>query len=750
MTTNRLYRHTINISSDQLQTSELATRFDIWMKKYNGHDGTQNEELVDWLYCDSGAQFIKDYAHFCELASLLQQRDYKEMRRPTLAEYQEGVKKYSKKHPLQIHTPFLHYERKDEEEFYEEPEDKSKIDVSRYTRLPSQTKEITSFWYRIGGDFYENIFIPTVDKLTRFRNPAAAPLIKAIGIYRHHNKNKTVIFILEAPIPAKLKELESACKKHFSAKEYKIHGNKIELPFNTITSFNKVMAVFDDINTQCRSESRPLELASEILIEITQISDTLHHSHQLHKHIIPVRELMDYGHTSPLRETSLELVNYLNTARNPGFDEKIIERHVKKLLAFGENPNQRTATGWSPLYNAVASYGDDIIKSLVRYRANPFLRDDGIWFETPIELAFNRNKKSVLNIFAETFIRPQKALSSLRVNNVSVSEQKGVMTTRFEFPDFNCVTQLKAIELMTPDEKAQVHDLFLKLFEISKDDSTKIETMFSQDFAPNAKSHGKFVELIYAEDAKIGKSKLIGFNLFSLQLGLPGKTTRHALVCEYSGMDENYRQLGLGMILAFRPAFGLQPLLDDPLIVHFFAITYLSYRLIEDLLHSPMYQPESNYRNQLLKELIARTYHEEFIYHQNTAMAFAFDLLRTKGSTKKSLLSEFFEKEILGFAEVPRKPGEINRGGLILVDVADEFLKKMMRIADGLGFNFITHMYEISALLPNVIPALRNKKTNMWKLIKNYPRTSASFWQAAKVAETIDLRKSLEKPVSKI
>jgi len=57
--------------------NKLADDFDWWMKNTRGHNSSDAEELLDWLYMNKGSEHIKDYNHFCVLAKEIAKKGYK-------------------------------------------------------------------------------------------------------------------------------------------------------------------------------------------------------------------------------------------------------------------------------------------------------------------------------------------------------------------------------------------------------------------------------------------------------------------------------------------------------------------------------------------------------------------------------------------------------------------------------------------------------------------------------------------------
>jgi hypothetical protein len=78
--------------------SMLVDQFDYWMKHYDhegrGHYEDNNKALVDWLSYDSGANDVKNYEKFCELASELHKKGYATNPPPSESDFSKGVSEY--------------------------------------------------------------------------------------------------------------------------------------------------------------------------------------------------------------------------------------------------------------------------------------------------------------------------------------------------------------------------------------------------------------------------------------------------------------------------------------------------------------------------------------------------------------------------------------------------------------------------------------------------------------------------------
>ena len=443
---------------------------------------------------------------------------------------------------------------------------------------------------------------------------------------------------------------------------------------------------------------------------------------------------------NPARTDSLALIRLLNEHK-----DEVTEEAVHELLAKGENPNQQDATGWTPIYNAICTYGINILKILLVYGADPFRRDNGIWFESAIECARAQNRVDALCLFRDTFSKPKKSLTAhnaLRVKDVTLSEKDKIITTRFDFTNNMIIkTYLKPVELLSKAEKDTLRPIFFNTFDDPKGDKSKVEKIFNDDFAPDKKNQ-KLIETIVEVNPTTGIETVVGLNFFSVIFNVEEKPIKHVVVCEYAGMDKSFQHMGLGFILMCRPAFGLQPLLKDLITLHLSAINYNSYHSLEKLLHYPKYQPEHARRINLMKKTIEREYGKDAVYFLNGLTAFIFDALIVKDSkTPQNVWSEFFDKKILGNSTCPETPDGASRGGLVLVDIADELLRKVTEICHNFGFNFIIHMDQLASLLPKIIDELKDKKPDIYKLLKNYPTTSGNFWEAPKdeAPKNIDL-----------
>lgn len=102
--------HTMNIfdksamkneKEEKFSSTQLAEKYDYWMKNYNDPVRTNNQALVGWLYADSGARYVKNYNQFCEVAAELAKKGYKTNPPPTEDEFRTGIAEYQKQEAQQ-------------------------------------------------------------------------------------------------------------------------------------------------------------------------------------------------------------------------------------------------------------------------------------------------------------------------------------------------------------------------------------------------------------------------------------------------------------------------------------------------------------------------------------------------------------------------------------------------------------------------------------------------------------------------
>ncbi len=88
---------------------------------------------------------------------------------------------------------------------------------------------------------------------------------------------------------------------------------------------------------------------------------------------------------------------------------------VKMLLQEGANPNILCASGWNPLYNAIAFGTAEIVKQLLRAKANPNSKNEDGW--TPLHVAASDEKvekaRALLNVGADPMIQNKQGQTPL-------------------------------------------------------------------------------------------------------------------------------------------------------------------------------------------------------------------------------------------------------------------------------------------------------------------------------------------------
>ncbi|MGD2169572.1 MAG: hypothetical protein PVI40_04970 [Chlamydiota bacterium] len=78
-------------AEERLQRAEQ--KFDYWMKKYK-HTESNEEELLQWLYYDSGRKLVENYDEFTELAKRLKQMGYEIEEVPSQGRFDVAKKKF--------------------------------------------------------------------------------------------------------------------------------------------------------------------------------------------------------------------------------------------------------------------------------------------------------------------------------------------------------------------------------------------------------------------------------------------------------------------------------------------------------------------------------------------------------------------------------------------------------------------------------------------------------------------------------
>jgi len=71
---------------------EASRKFDYWMKNYTHHgEKTHAEELLDWIFCDSGSELISNFDEFIALAGKLDGNGYEIKSMPTRDQFDKAM-----------------------------------------------------------------------------------------------------------------------------------------------------------------------------------------------------------------------------------------------------------------------------------------------------------------------------------------------------------------------------------------------------------------------------------------------------------------------------------------------------------------------------------------------------------------------------------------------------------------------------------------------------------------------------------
>jgi len=82
--------------AEEKSLTELANRFDYWMKNYTHPQQEDGRRLIAWLSEKSGGEHVQTYDKFCKLAAELNKKGYKTTPPPVESEFNKGIEEFNK------------------------------------------------------------------------------------------------------------------------------------------------------------------------------------------------------------------------------------------------------------------------------------------------------------------------------------------------------------------------------------------------------------------------------------------------------------------------------------------------------------------------------------------------------------------------------------------------------------------------------------------------------------------------------
>jgi hypothetical protein len=417
--------------------------------------------------------------------------------------------------------------------------------------------------------------------------------------------------------------------------------------------------------------------------------------------------------------------------------EQMMLAYLQKLLAAGEDPNGYDTSGHTALHSAMElervhkKKMDNVIKLLLIYQANPFIRNIHSLmgdYGSAYESALQRENRSYVNYFLSL------ELSKKYARFIHVVANLPRLTRPVSPPQpFKIKSDGKQMYSVFPMAGNKTYACITKnLNDLSRDEKTAIIAIHKQQFiddndtfSKDLSGDDKLIELIYAEH------RLIGFNLFQ-KIKVPECVV---ISCLYSYLDSKNRHPGLMLLLCFRLAFALQLLMPDQIIgYHFTAINYNSYRLVQDWLHFPKYNPMSKGSQAFpLQKIMKQIYQGSTEVHQEGSAIYVSDEVKTKAACSDALrggiFKDFFYTILLG---ISAKASNTNRAAPVFFYVCDDiYLHLKSTLLLSLGIHFFQHVYETAKAMsylfsdvikephpPNPIECFFNSKMLFWHNVK--------------------------------
>jgi len=439
----------------------------------------------------------------------------------------------------------------------------------------------------------------------------------------------------------------------------------------------------------------------------------------------------------PASDVSLNEEAYLsdekeNVAKELIYGKGNTYQNVLRLLLKGHDPNlpiSRFSDAFTPirllLYRHAQSL--DLLKLLLWYGLNPFKRPKTRGMNelslSGVELAKGLKNYKALELIISSLSTPQHYYQpsvQAVIRKCTITKQGRAIITNFFFVDNNIVTTVfKRFEDLRKEEIDALFKSFEANFNASHD-REKIKAIFADEFTP-----GCYIDIIHVN------GKVVGFSLYEL-LKLVIFDKHLILHCIYSGIDKNYRGLGLMLPLIFRPGYALRLLIKDKLIgVFFSAVDYNSYRLLR-FLHYPKHQPA--YMNELIKEILSIIYKGKDNHQHDLLMSYITENIRANQVSttrrKPDLNEHFYHTGILGKSgEAAQADNEMNRSAPALFMVGADNHQYVFDAADALGFNLDQHVSVFAEKLSDLLPLELSPSRTVLSIRRLSVPAGLLFWQ---------------------
>ncbi len=597
-------------------------------------------------------------------------------------------------------------------------------------------------WYR-EFDFYDyrTDNYPPHDPVTNsvyFRNEIPGSMVMQLTVTRY-KKGNTIVRAAFSPFCGE--ELASACRKFFLENEFDFSTRKfdsergvIDIAFtiHSISAINRLIELFKYLNELYNRIDFPADVVNEFQqIAAYLIADV--HDQQF-RHIIP-KKIYVSNCPNPARAQSEKLFDLIAYNLKNGFSL----RDLIYLLIQGEDTNQHGCSkggfGTTPLYEAVSRHDSvPAVKLLLMYGADPFYRDNGEFYISPVELAKSLRRYDLVDLFMSRYMRVEKSLPdtkpNLKVRNTRIAAIRyKSIATEFEFTNARSIhTKLMHTQDLSGEQHSELISMFAKKFQAA--DNRKITEIFQE-------AVGKFnniVELIYSEN------QLIGFNLFELIK----QEEELYLHCIYSFVEQEYRGYRIMSLLAFRLAFALQMLNPEQAVgIIFSAIHYNSYRMIKDLLHFPKFQPD--HVNGKIFNLIIKIFKESSSFHHDLLMCYLDEDTMVKEAASNhtaDLGEEFFYQHLLNMQDAKTSA----RGAPVLFYVGDDSFRKLQFAMAASGINFADHLGHLA----NALGIYQGATPGAAPGIISFSQSSHLFWFNKKLPAYLTVNKASAAPRPKL
>ena len=559
--------------------------------------------------------------------------------------------------------------------------------------------------FSVPDDFYKHGGFRSV----KFHNISPWVAIKEIHILYEPKGNMSVrmesgpkeMTKIKQAIDLWLKQHKSSTSIEFVANDYhwlqKFVGYKFSLlSVDDFTQFNHLLL---SINQVAETEI----FSADILAEFTSITDyciNLYNANKIFKnttHLIPqMQPKQDFS--NPKYTLTTRLADHLFEHRLEGKLNDAAFQKFQSLLAEGEDVHQKQSIiGYQPL--AIAWwYTNDIrvFEHLFYYHAQAFLR---LYDQSPAystwDLALHGNHAEIINLIIAINTHVERPIP-FKIKDISISFSAKSIKSKIDWhlTDDLAKTLVDTVETelkksIEPEEELAIVEMSKIAFS-KKDDPDKklLEAAIREDLHTNS-----MVEVFRHQNA------IIGYSIYNIYI-----TDSNTIYwyCSLSLLTGKFRRTAWMGVKLWEYAHALKKWLRDKNIgVFFLGVHPNSYRLVENHLFWPMYQPE-HLKKEILQLLQVLHLADDATFEHRTLACYVNNQLMVNEASNgnaepaREFRNDFFFRYVLDQGD---NKSSGYKAALVVCNITERTFKSFFLQGNKLGINVHLHLEILSSAL---------------------------------------------------